>query len=380
MPPERHIRQDIVEEHFETLISLWQRRNDVVFADDWTLDELAALEDRAEAHLDGLRLAGQDAISIARPCLSGDDPAAAAAATLVLVESTDPALAGEAVGALAGAPPPFANAVRGALRHCPIEPVLPELQRLALDGSDTVRCAALDVLAFHRVGPAPRGMASLLDVPDPLARTWLYGAVGRFGGPWNEDMLRFALNLPIPGVRLAAIHASARLGLPRLTMVLRKEAGRSIPEAIAFLGVVAEPADIEFFRSMLARPDLRELGLAAIGAAGNVNTIPDLLALAADAELAPLARAAFVRITGAANLSAAEDPQALVAWWADQGSRFAKTARWQWGVEITPAMSLDALDTLPLGIRHDVFLGLCASDPSWGQRLEPEARARLQRR
>src|SRR5579862_9784646 len=47
----------IVERHFDEAAFLWQLRQRAVTAADWFLAELADLDERLEAHVDGLRVA-----------------------------------------------------------------------------------------------------------------------------------------------------------------------------------------------------------------------------------------------------------------------------------------------------------------------------------
>ena len=75
---------DILEEHFETLPTLWTLR-DAAFGDGrTTLRSLVDLDERIAAHADGLVLAGDEALPLVADGLGSDDPKVVASATFVL--------------------------------------------------------------------------------------------------------------------------------------------------------------------------------------------------------------------------------------------------------------------------------------------------------
>ena len=392
---------DILEEHLNELDFLWEQRERFVFSPDWTLKQLAAHEERAEAHLDGLRIGAGHSVDIARPALTAGETGLATAATFVLTAFDLPELEHEVLHALKAAPPKSRDGIRIGLRHVDIKRMAAELVELAISAAPAVRAAALDILAFHRL-PPPKGIPVLLADPDPRVRLLVYDAAGRFGGPWSYDVLRDALDDDSPALRLAALRASARMGLPDLSDTCRKAAVRAdnpAPEALTFLGVLGDRSDLPILLNSIRRPRLTAAALAGLGSLGSIGVVPALLDAMADAKLAHAAGRAFVRITGAADIGASTpspppedlteeeqgtwdeslppDPAKARAWWEQERGRLSLAARYQSGHDVTKMPLGDRFDEMPLETRLDLYLGARASDPRGTIDREFERRVRF---
>ena len=70
----RRIIPSIVEEHAEEAAFLWLLRDRSVAAPHVRLKELARLDGRVEAHIDGLRVGGQEGWTIWQEALAYDEP------------------------------------------------------------------------------------------------------------------------------------------------------------------------------------------------------------------------------------------------------------------------------------------------------------------
>jgi uncharacterized protein (TIGR02270 family) len=390
---------DIVEEHFEELDFLWEQRERVIFAEDWTRSELVVLEARAEAHLDALRLAEGHALDLARPALAGDATFAATAATLVMLDWGVPELSAEVLEGLSKAEAPETReGIRIGLRHAPLSDLREGLLGLAAGSDLALAAIAADVLAFQRV--AVPGLERLLAADAAESRALVFGALGRLARLVDARALEAGLEDASAAVRTAALQAAARSGLPGLAERCRRP--DAPPEALAFLGLLGDPADRAHLQAAVADPQRAAAALRGLGALGSIRAIPDLLELLDDSELAVAAAAAFQRITGAEDLAAeaaapaaadeteaaaeeaddieAEfadeaappDPARARAWWQARASSFAPEGRWQAGSEVGQpgAWSRD----LPLGVRRDVWLSARAHDPAATPDLELEAR------
>ena len=83
--PKVRILIDILEEHFEELQFLWSQRQTALRSPRYTLRELSHLEDRIEAHVQGLLIAGEQIMALVEKGLSADDPVLAFAAAYALL-------------------------------------------------------------------------------------------------------------------------------------------------------------------------------------------------------------------------------------------------------------------------------------------------------
>jgi uncharacterized protein (TIGR02270 family) len=399
-PPVIH---DILAEHMSELGSLWRRREKFVFSFEWTLKDLADVELRAGAHLDGLRIGAGHSIDVARILLNAGEKDAACAATFTLMAFESPDLEREVLQALKTAPAKSRDGIRIGMRHSEVKGVASELSEIAVSAEPAVRAAAVDLLAFHRL-PLPKGISTLLRDPDPEIRRIACESAGRFGGPWSLDVTREALESDNPSLRLTALRTSARLGLIGLDETCRQLGTRPqdpVPEALEFLGVLGDRRDLVILQNSIGRPSLSRAALGGIGSLGSASAIPALLEAIADGALAPAAGRAFLRLTGASGIAAGKpipppegltpeeidrwapsiplDPRDAGAWWELAKGRFAGEARWQWGLDISKAPLGANFALLPLASRLDVYLGERARDPQRVPDLELACRATVQR-
>ncbi|MBI4241713.1 MAG: hypothetical protein HY613_08345 [Candidatus Rokubacteria bacterium] len=400
---------DILHEHLNELDFLWEQRERFVFSPEWTLKELAAIEDRSEAHLDGLRIGAGHSVDIARPFLTADEAGAATAATFVLMAFELPELEREVLQALKTAPPKSRDGIRIGLRHSPVDSLVPCLSDFVRSYEPQVSATAVDILAFHRL-PCPSRLGDLLICPDPHVKRIIYGAVGRLGGPWNTDLLHEALADPDPALADVALGASALLGVPNLAAICRRAAVQSSQPsaaALAFLGVVGEPSDLALLRGAIAHRELAPAALTGLGALGIPEGIPLILETLAVPRLAQQASEAFTRITGASlQLSAAPvtsidegvsgkadetedetlrdgpssfDIEDARSWWDREKKAFAAGVRYQAGFPVDTAQLGKCFHLLPLRSRQNLYYRERALHPERCPDLELEQRSNLQR-
>ena len=83
------IIEDIVDQHFEEAAFLWSQRDAATIATNYTLPDLAFLDERLEAHIDGLRVAGDYGWELCEGGLDPEDPGTLFTASIIAFESGD---------------------------------------------------------------------------------------------------------------------------------------------------------------------------------------------------------------------------------------------------------------------------------------------------
>ena len=79
----------IIEQHAEEAAFLWLQRNAAVREPHYNLKDLTKLDDRGEAHIDGLRIAGEAGWEICKQALELEEPGEIFAASVLAFEGGD---------------------------------------------------------------------------------------------------------------------------------------------------------------------------------------------------------------------------------------------------------------------------------------------------
>jgi uncharacterized protein (TIGR02270 family) len=140
---------EVYAKHIEEFAFLWGQRQAALRSPDYMLSDVARLDERLGAHLEGLLLAGEAAIPALDAVMAGDDPQTVAAAAYILLSLKTPKAAERVMETFPKAEGEKLEALRLALCHGPVELVEKSLRDAAGSAPAPVAVAALEALAFH---------------------------------------------------------------------------------------------------------------------------------------------------------------------------------------------------------------------------------------
>jgi uncharacterized protein (TIGR02270 family) len=360
----------IVEQHVEEVAILWLRRARATHEPHYSLADLAKLEGHVEAHVDGLRIAGDSAWDVCCDELKWEEPGEIFAAGVLALES-DRRDRIDKVLEVAASAPELERGFVSALGWIESAAVVKHLDAFIASKEPAVRRIGLAGFAVRRKDPGPL-LVRLLSDGDPRVRARAIKAVAELG---RRDLVPNVLQLVRDAdddCRFYAAWTAARLGQRYEPMIgtLVEFAERPGPRQIQALGMALRSLDAAAAKAWLRRlgPKAETLRVATIGIGilGDPELMSTLLQLMTNDEVARVAGESFSMITGIdlayddlerdrpegfesgptedpadENVALDEDenlpwPDAelIAKWWSSHGSRFQPGRRYLCGREI----------------------------------------------
>ena len=287
----------IVDQHASVAAFLWLRREAAVGAFHHTLATLADLDERIEAHLDGLRVAGDLGWTVALAALEEEPhPGALFVAAAVALERGD--LAATARLFELGGASDLRRGLVSALAWSPLESVATVITALNSARRPELREIGLAAAVAHRHDPGAALTGALAD-GNPSLRARALRAVGELG---RVDLLAQAREqLPGPEAlcRLEAAWSLALRGDADALEVLKTFAQVGGPARERAADLLARRLELVSLAPCL--PPLAEVPRLAIinaAASGDPAHVPWLIEQMAQPALARIAGEAFASISG----------------------------------------------------------------------------------
>jgi uncharacterized protein (TIGR02270 family) len=375
----------VVEQHAHQAAMLWLCRGRAIGEPHYSLAGLAKLDGQLDAHLDGLRIAGEAGWEVAEHELRWQEPGEVFAAALLAFESGDPQRV-QRVLSVAAASCELSCALVSALGWLPWDNASDFVARFLASDDPLLRRVGVAASALHRSDPGPTLVEAIEDRDESL-RARALRAAGELGRVDLLSTLREHLAEETVGCRFAAAWSVALMAgevdavgalrrlvedggektLAALQLALRRteiqEAAIWLPKLAAH-GIGSSPS---------APPPPRETGDAArsavigAGVLGDAEFVPSLIETMQAPALARVAGEAVAMITGidiafqgldgkwpeGFSAGPTEDPEdenvamdpdenlpwpdakKIAVWWAARGRRFQRGTRYLVGKPMT---------------------------------------------
>jgi uncharacterized protein (TIGR02270 family) len=290
-----------VEQHAEEAAFLWLIRSRAVDMPQRALEDLAELDDRVEAHLDGLRIAGAASWELCRTTLSQTDAGEIFATAILAFESGDASRIGAALE-VGSASPELARGIISALGWMPFEQAGKHIYQLFCDQSPRLRRIALASSAAHRRDPG-QPLIDALGADDPALRARALRAAGELGRVDLAPILREHLADEDEHCRFYAAWSAALLAKDADAIVALKTITESGPpyreQALRMALLRMDLPAAHAWRGELARrSDGIRSAVIGAGVIGDPESLPWLLEQMSVPALSRAAGEAFTMITG----------------------------------------------------------------------------------
>lgn len=368
----------IINQHGEEAAILWHNRGAALRAPHYKLHHLARLDNRVEAHIDGLRVAGEAGWELACAELRHEEAGEVFAAGVLALESHDRARIDRVLDVAARVAETVAGLVSalGWVERAQLQGTV----RGFLDADQPfLRRLGVAACAVHRVDPGAV-LARAIDDPDPSLRARALKAAGELGRADLIDHLRDRLRDEDETCRFWAAWSAALAG-DRGRAVIALQRLAMVPSPLQFRAIALAPrvlsadAARDWLKTLAADPGQLRALIAAVGVYGDPHYVPWLIKQMEIPALARVAGEAFSMLTGVdlayddldgewpegfeagptenpededVALDPDEDlpwpaPRLISRWWEENSARFVAGGRYLCGRPITDAHCRDVL-------------------------------------
>lgn len=395
---------DILEEHEEEADFLWQQRTNALSDRVYNLDDLAELEERLLAHLDGLVLGEKEAWKLLEPMLTDGELGEVFTAAFVALDSGDAERIDVVIKTFVQADGDIFEGIRNALRHSSYPEIEGIIRPCLTSEKRSVQAAAVDALSFRRLPVEIGQLQSLLNDPDPQVVAVAISAVGRLRVVQLKGQVEQSMSSSDPYIRLEAMRTGLLLGSQQALSHCRKAIrghSEEAKDALILLGLAGHSEDNPLITEAVSDPTLSRNAITAMGLMGNLSYMDILLLLSANPEFSRLAGEAISMITGVnivaekfvaekpvmVEAGASEDtreddedeefvedpdealpfpdPVKLESWWRKNVARFDRKVRYRRGRPHGSQVLMDILRNGSLPERHHAAFEISLLNPSY---------------
>jgi uncharacterized protein (TIGR02270 family) len=294
------IIRPIVEQHAEEAAFLWLLRDAAVQAPHYTLKDLAELDDRVEAHLDGLRVAGDEGWEISLEGLRHKEPGEVFAAAVLAFERKD-GLGIEAVVSAAQTSRENFRALISALGWLSKSNFERWADRLLAANSSVYKDIAIAGCAIQRLDPG-KTLTTVIRDDVIFFQARALRAVGEMKRRDLLPELRHRYKSEDDDIQFWSSWSGLILGDQAAFRPLLKFAeipGRYRERALQLVLRKMDGSSAQnWLKSLATNPDLHRYVLMGAGVVGDPLYVPSLIKKMEVPELARVAGEAFSMITG----------------------------------------------------------------------------------
>jgi uncharacterized protein (TIGR02270 family) len=297
------VNEIVVRQHAENAAFLWTQRDRAIAEPHYRLKDIARLDERVEANVDGLRVAGEVGWKLCEEGLEQQGPGEVFAAAVLAFAGTNPTRI-EKVLDMSQAAPRLHRPVVAALGWLDADQSKPHLAGLLTSENPLKRQIGIAGFTVHCLDPGAVLTKAISDT-DPGVRGRALKAVGELG---RVDLLSHVRRATVEEdlrIRSRALWSAVRLGdrTPELMRRLRAvaESGGEFAESACALVLRCLPLEEakNWRRQLRDDPQRLRLAVKGIGMIGDPELVPELLVLMEKKETSRSAGESFSLITGA---------------------------------------------------------------------------------